>query len=314
MAQPVSLTCIRGLCHTRHAKALAGPAVPWAGPLASFGCPPPRPQSSLLPHSSSSLLLTPPRPLLSTRPYLGYMEQATAVVADGGAAAPTQDRRAFLAFVDKAISYIESIRHGNPTWAWTVEQFFFRADTGWRVLVCFVVLCHSAGVPPSVAVFVDTLPPGVSRLGGAWTRKTRHAKPLAGPAVPWAGPLASFGCPPPRPQSSLLPHSSSSLLLTPPRPLLSTRPYLGYMEQATAVVADGGAAAPTQDRRAFLAFVDKAISYIESIRHGNPTWAWTVEQVLKCCRAHPKGVPEDELLMGLDLVIQIPYGYSSNFV
>lgn len=54
------------------------------------------------------------------------------------------------------------------------------------------------------------------------------------------------------------------------------------MEQATAVVADGGAAAPAQDRRAFLAFVDKAISYIESIRDGNPTWAWTVEQVLKC--------------------------------
>jgi len=64
------------------------------------------------------------------------------------------------------------------------------------------------------------------------------------------------------------------------------------MEQATAVVADGGA---------FLTFVDKAISYIESIQHGNPTWAWTVEQVFKCCRAHPKGVPEDELLMTLDL-------------
>jgi hypothetical protein len=43
-ARPVSLTCLGGPCRARHAKALAGRTVPWAGPLARFGstqpCPP----------------------------------------------------------------------------------------------------------------------------------------------------------------------------------------------------------------------------------------------------------------------------------
>jgi hypothetical protein len=80
------------------------------------------------------------------------------------------------------------------------------------------------------------------------------------------------------------------------------------MELAT-VGAERGAAAPAADGRAFLAFVDKAISHLEYGVPCGPTWAWTVEQVLKSCRAYPSGLSEDELLIGLIVVSQILASY-----